>query len=72
MVGISAAELNYVRNSKYISNSIRLLYRCRVLHYIPPLPCSVGARGDAVGLGTALQSRKAAGSIPDGVTGIFH
>ena len=31
-----------------------------------------GARGGAVGWGTALQSRKVAGSIPDGAIGIFH
>ena len=30
------------------------------------------ARGGAVGWGTALQAGKVAGSIPDGVTGIFH
>jgi len=32
----------------------------------------MGARGGAVGWGTALQAGKVAGSIPDGVTGIFH
>ena len=31
-----------------------------------------GARGDAVGWGTALQAGKVAGSIPDGVVGIFQ
>jgi hypothetical protein len=31
-----------------------------------------GARGGAVGLGTTLQARKVAGSIPDGIIGIFH
>jgi hypothetical protein len=33
--------------------------------------CFGGARGDAVGWGTALQVRKVAVSIPDGVTGFF-
>ena len=32
----------------------------------------MGARGGAVGWGTALQAGKVAGSIPDGVIGIFH
>ena len=31
-----------------------------------------GARGGAVGSGTALQAGKVAGSIPDGVIGIFY
>jgi len=31
-----------------------------------------GARGSTVGLGTALQVGRSRGSIPDGVTGIFH
>ena len=31
-----------------------------------------GARGSAVGWGSALQARQVAGSIPDGVIGIFH
>ena len=30
------------------------------------------ARGGALGSDTALQSRKVAGSIPDGMTGIVH
>ena len=30
-----------------------------------------GAHGDVVGLGHCATSRKVAGSIPDGVTGIF-
>jgi hypothetical protein len=33
---------------------------------------SIGVRGGAVGRGTALQNRKVAGSIPDGVAGIFQ
>jgi hypothetical protein len=32
----------------------------------------VEARGGAVGRGTALQAGTVAGSLPDGVTGIFH
>ena len=32
----------------------------------------LGARGGAVGWGTALQAEKVASSIPDGTTGIFH
>ena len=32
----------------------------------------LGARGNAVGWGTALQAGKVAGSIPDGVIGIFY
>ena len=32
----------------------------------------IGDRGGAVGWGTALQVRRFAGSIPDGVIGIFH
>jgi len=31
-----------------------------------------GARGGAVGWGTALANQKVTGSIPDGVLGIFH
>ena len=32
----------------------------------------LGVRGGAVGWGTALQAGRVAGSIPDGVIGIFH
>ena len=43
------------------------LFRVKVVIFT-----ATGVRGGAVGWGTALQTCKVAGSIPDAVTGIFH
>ena len=52
-----------------IKNYIWFLTIIRFRHVI--ILC-VGARGGAVGWGTALQAGRSAGSFTDGVTGIFH
>jgi hypothetical protein len=50
--------------------------QCDVIQFIKPKPRTymyvMGARGGAVVLRHCATSLKVAGSIPDGVSGIFH
>ena len=57
-----------------VSNNQVLIIRKTVQAALWYLSCMYisGARGGAVGWGAVLQARKVAGSIPNGVIGIFH
>ena len=70
----------WLHTEKYRStqtNTTRFSYTSCEVHWDRPwnfktFVVNSGARGGAVGWGTALQAVKVAVSIPDGVTGIFH